>query len=108
MKKNKLFSSKYLPLLKNKYLLTSVGFIIWLSFFDRNDFITTWTYHKKLKALQKEEAFYDEEIKKNTDDLNNLLTNRQTLEKYAREHYLMKKDNEDIFVTVTEHKENKD
>jgi cell division protein FtsB len=102
MKKKTFFPAKYLPYLKNKFLLTAVGFIVWLSFFDRNDFFTTYGYHKKLKSLKKEDAYYREEIKKYTSDLNNLMTNYKTLEKYAREEYLMKKDNEDVYVIIDE------
>ena len=106
MKKNKFFiPRRYLPLFKNKFTLTLLGFLIWLSFFDRNDFITTWSYHNKLESLISEKLYFEEEIKKNTEDLNNLLTNYKTMEKFAREHYLMKKDNEDIYVIVEEKRE---
>ena len=94
------FSEHLLPYLKNKYVLTSLGFLIWISFFDRNDFITTNSYHSKLKALQKEKLYYEEEIEKNKVALNDLMTNRENLEKYGRENYFMKKDNEEIFVIV--------
>jgi cell division protein FtsB len=100
MKSKASLLSRYLPYLKNKYLLTTIGAIIWLGFFDRNDFITTWTYSQKLQALRKEKLYYEEEIKKNKDGLNDLMTNRNTLEKYAREKYYMKKDNEEIFVLI--------
>lgn len=88
--------------MKNRYFLTFLGALIWIGFFDRNDFITTWSYHNKLESLCKEKRFYEEEIKKHTADLNNLMTNKENMEKYAREQYLMKKDNEDIFVVIDE------
>jgi cell division protein FtsB len=103
MKKKKFtIPKKYLPYLKNRYILTFLGALIWLSFFDRNDFITTYEYHKRLKKLCAEEAYYDKEIKQYTEDLNNLITNPANMERYAREKYHMKKDNEDIFVIVDE------
>ena len=95
---------KYLPYLKNKYVLTFLGALIWLSFFDRNDFITSWSYHKKLKSLCNEKIYYEKEVKRYTEDLNNLITNPANMEKYAREKYFMKKDNEDIFVIIDERK----
>lgn len=95
-------ATQYLRYFKNKYVLTLLGFIVWLSFFDRNDFITTWTYHKKLVSLQTEKQFYEDEIKRHTEDLNNLLTNHATMEKYAREQYYMKKDNEDVYLIIEE------
>ena len=105
MKKSKFFiSNKYLTYLKNKYILTFLGALIWLSFFDRNDFITTWSYHNKLKSLQNEESYYEEEIQKYNADLKNLMTNHANMEKYAREKYYMKKDNEDVYVIVDDRK----
>ncbi|MBL0104243.1 MAG: septum formation initiator family protein [Bacteroidetes bacterium] len=93
---------KYLPIIKNKYLLTFVGFLVWLTFFDRNDFITTSAYRHKLTELKAEKSHYDEEILKYKQNLNELMTDHENLEKYARENYYMKKDNEDIFVIVDE------
>ena len=108
MKINKFrIPKEYIPYLKNRYVLTVLGFIIWLSFFDRNDFLTTWSYHKKLSGLRGEKEYYESEIKKYTDDLNNLMTNHANMEKYAREKYYMKKDNEDIYVIVEEPKKEK-
>ena len=99
MKKEKSVSpQKLVPLLKNKYTITFLGFLAWLSFFDRNDFITTHAYQNTLESLKKEMTYYEEGNKKNLADLNNLLTDHQNLIKYARENYLMKKDNEDIYV----------
>ena len=44
-----------------------------MSFFDRNDFITTWSYHSKLVSLRNENAYYESEVKRYTEDLNNLI-----------------------------------
>lgn len=93
-------ASKSFKYLKNKYVLTLLGFIVWLSFFDRNDFLTTWTYHNKLVSLQNEKKYYDEQIIQYTEDLNNLLTNHATMEKYAREKYYMKKENEEVYLVI--------
>ncbi len=90
------------PLLRNKYVLTTLGFIIWLLFFDRHDIISQFKLRKELHKLEEEKAYYVKEIEKDSKNLNELLTNPKTLEKFAREKYLMKKDNEDIFVIVNE------
>jgi cell division protein FtsB len=103
MKKSKQeIFKKYFKYCNNKYLLTFLGFLVWLSFFDRNDFITTWTYHRKLVSLRNEKEYYEKEIKRYADDLNNLLTNHATMEKYAREKYYMKKDNEEVYLIIRE------
>ena len=95
---------KILPFVNNRYFLTGLGFLIWISFFDRNDFVTTWTYSQKLKTVKKEKVHYDEGIIEYKNDLKNLQTDKNNLEKYAREHYLMKKDNEDVFLIVDDQK----
>jgi len=103
MKKFKI-PKRLVPILKNKYFLTLLGFLVWLSFFDRNDFITTWSYHSKLVSLRNENAYYESEVKRYTEDLNNLMTNHANMEKYAREKYYMKKSNEDVFVIIDQSK----
>ena len=56
----------------------------------------------ELNKLEEEKAFYEEEIKKTITDLEDLKSNPKSLEKFAREKYLMKKDNEELFVIVEE------
>ncbi|TAH43754.1 MAG: septum formation initiator family protein [Bacteroidetes bacterium] len=99
-KKQPVFLS-YLGKCRNKYFITALGFIVWLSFFDRNNFITTASYRSQLHKLQSEKEFYETEITRNKEDLIELRTNRANLEKYARERYLMKRDNEEIFVILS-------
>lgn len=94
-------------MLKNKYFITAMSFLLWLSFFDRNDFITQYTYRSKLSALEKERDYYVSENVKNKNDVSDLLTNQKSLERYAREKYRMKRDNEDVFVLVYERQEKK-
>jgi cell division protein FtsB len=96
------FYNRIPPILKNKYVLTTLVFFIWLMFFDRHDIISQVKLRKELKKLEEEKEFYLREIAKDSKNLNELLTNPKTLEKFAREKYLMKKENEDIFVIVKE------
>lgn len=84
--------------LKNKYVITLVVFVVWISFFDQNNFITQYDYIKELHSLEKDKAYFIEELTKTKQELNDLTTNPVTLEKFAREKYFMKKDNEEIFV----------
>jgi cell division protein DivIC len=93
---------KVLPYLKNKYVITLTAFIIWVAFFDRNDLIVQYTYRQKLHQLQQDKRYYIEEVQKSKTDMQELMTNPRNLEKFAREKYLMKKDNEDVFVFVKE------
>lgn len=88
-------------LIKNKYFLTIIALIVWLIFFDKNDFFTQRDTINKLNKLKSDQAYYVAEIEKNKIELQELKTNKESLEKFAREKYLMKKDNEDVFVFVT-------
>ena len=87
--------------LKNKYLLVSLFFITWMSFFDPKDFGLIKERIDKLNELQKSEQQLSKEITDTKAELTLLRSNAGTIERYAREHYLMKKDNEDVFIVKT-------
>ena len=74
---------------------------MWLLFFDKNDVVTQMDLIQKRNKLQKEKEYYISEIENNKINLSELQTNTKSLEVFAREKYLMKKDNEDVFVFVT-------
>jgi len=85
--------------LKNKYLLTTVGFLVWILFFDSRDFITShFRERAQLVNLLNSKAYYEQQIATTRRELQDLKTNPALLEKYARERYLMKRDNEDLFL----------
>jgi cell division protein DivIC len=91
---------KWAPVIKNKYVITSVIFLVWLLFFDRNDIFSQYSYRKQLKKLEADKAYYVTEIEKNKVDMLQLMSDPEHLEKYARERYLMKKDDEEIFLIL--------
>jgi cell division protein FtsB len=91
-------------LFKNKYFLVSVAFLVWMIFFDKNDLFSQYQYHQQVSKLKLERDFYEKETAKVAKDLDELTSNPQKLEKFARERYLMKKDNEDVFVIVKQKK----
>jgi|SRR3984885_1387986 cell division protein DivIC len=85
--------------LKNKYLLTGAGFLVWILFFDSRDLITShFRERAELVRLEKSKKYYEQQIAATRQQLQQLKTNPALLEKYAREKYLMKRDNEDLFV----------
>ena len=93
----KLFS--YIPsYLKNKFLLATIAFVVWMLFFDRNDVFTQGQRKRELRSLQESKEYYTTEIAKERKVSEELKSNPATIEKYAREKYLMKRDNEDIFL----------
>jgi cell division protein FtsB len=91
---------KVFSVVANKYLLTMVGLVVWLTFFDRNDIFTQYDLRQQVLKLEKERNYYLQEIIANNQAIDELHTNQKSLEKFARETYLMKRDNEDIFVIV--------
>ena len=93
---------KIRPWVKNKYIITILIFIIWLLFFDNNNLVDRIKEINHLRQLEKDRKYYLERIDKDSKSLQQLKTNNKNLEKFAREKYLMKKENEDIFVVVEE------
>ena len=79
-----------------------VAVIIWVAFFDKDDMMSQYQLRQKLGQLRTERNYYLDEISKNKNDMNELRTNPANLEKFSREKYLMKKDNEEIFLIVND------
>jgi len=93
---------KRLNFLKNKYILTSLFFIIWLFVFDQNNLVERIRNIKEYKQLLKDKEYYLKKIEEDRQQLKELKTNNENLEKFAREKYYMKKKDEDIFVVLDE------
>ncbi len=90
------------PFFKNFYLMTGFCFLIWMMFLDSNDLISRFKMTAKVRSLENEKEFYLEKISEVEKDRQELMTNKELLEKFAREKYLMKKESEDIFIIQEE------
>jgi cell division protein DivIC len=88
--------------MRNKYSYTTLAFFIYLLFFDQHNLISQYQLRAELNDLRESQEWYEVQIGQTRSDLEELLTNDEKLEKFAREKYLMKKDGEDIFVIVRE------
>ncbi len=86
------------PLFRNFYVVTGFCFLMWMIFLDSNDLISRFKMGSKLRTLTEEKEFYQEKIKEVEKDRQELTTNKELLEKFAREKYLMKRPTEDIFI----------
>ena len=84
--------------LRNKYLLAGSFFVIWMLFFDPKDIPSDFEKRAKLNELQNSEGHLEDLITDSRKELDLLKNNAQSIEKYAREKYMMKKDNEDLFI----------
>lgn len=94
------FLKKLIRIVLNKYLLTTVAFIVWMVFFDSNNLITRNKLQQKLDGLNQEKQFYLQEIRKDSTLAKQLIDDTLQLEKYARERFLMKRANEDIYLVI--------
>jgi cell division protein DivIC len=91
--------TKKLPrLFRNFYFLGILFFVVWMFFFDSNDLVSRYQLGAKLRELENEKEYYQQKINEVKKDQAELMGNRESLEKFAREKYLMKKENEDIFI----------
>lgn len=90
--------SRTLYLLRNKFLLATTAFVVWMLFFDRNDVFTQMQRRSELNELKQSKAYFEKQIAENRKFSKDLQFNAQAIEKYAREKYLMKRDNEDLFI----------
>ena len=84
--------------MRNKYLITFVIFLIWIFFIDTFDIITQLRMNNEFKQLKEQQEFYKAEIEKDSIKVYNLNNNPEEQERFARERFLMKKDNEDVFI----------
>jgi cell division protein DivIC len=87
---------------RNFYVVSSVAFVLWMLFLDSNNLIQRFQLTSKLNSLENEKEYYLEKIKEVEKDRDELFGDRESVEKFAREKYLMKKDTEDIFIIQEE------
>ncbi len=97
--------SRIPSLFRNKYFLATGFFVVWMLFFDRNDFFTLLERRKELRELETSKEHFARQIAENKKFTSDLRTDPASIEKYAREKYLMKRDNEDLFLVREKDKE---
>jgi cell division protein FtsB len=90
--------------IRNKYVIATVLFVLLLIFSERNSIIDQFKLQQQLNRTRAEHEYYRKEIEKVRNEEHELFSSTPNLEKFAREKYLMKRDNEDVFVIVREKK----
>lgn len=94
---------KRLPkIFRNFYFLTLAIFFAWMLLLDSNNLVARYKLGAKLSALEDEKEYYEEKIREVNKDRSELFGDRESLEKFAREKYLMKKESEEIYVIIEE------
>ena len=89
-----------IPLLRNRYVVAFLAFFIWVGFFDQNNLIDRYELSNRIQELERQKVHYKNEIINNKKRIEELQSDPENLEKFAREQYLMKKPDEDIFVVI--------
>lgn len=93
----KLFQSKFFKIISNRYFLILLIFSVWMLFFDENSFLIHQEFDNEIEELQESINFYEKEIKQNKKMIESL-EDPEKLEKFAREVYQMKKEDETMFL----------
>jgi cell division protein FtsB len=94
------FWHKVYSLLTNKYLITLLLFGVWIIFFDKHNLVDRYKSKEHLNQLKKDTVFYQSKIRSDREKMKLLKTNPQNLERFAREQYLMKSPDEDVFIIL--------
>ena len=90
---------RFIPsFLRNKYLLTLSGFAVWMVFFDKNDLFTQLERSSNLREIEESKAYFSQKIAESKKFSQDIQSNAAAIEKFAREKYLMKRENEDLFL----------
>ena len=85
-------------IVKDKYFLATVFFLVWICFFDQNDVFTRAEIENEIKELKSDMTYYKDQVEDLRLTQENLQNSDKELERFAREKYYMKKDGEDIYV----------
>lgn len=101
------YPEKLPPILRNKYFVTLSVFIIWIFLLDGNNLVERYGQMKELKKLRKDSEYYQQRIEEDKKKLEELKTDNNNLEKFAREQYRMKRKDEDLYLVITPSEERK-
>ncbi|WP_396142902.1 septum formation initiator family protein [Flavobacterium sp.] len=95
--KNLLANYPFLKFLANRYILVLIVFIVWVLFLDNYSYLEHRVLDKEIEEIEDNIKYYKTEIKKDSASIKHL-KNNDRVEKYAREKYYMKRENEDIYI----------
>ncbi len=92
--------SKTYNLLRNKYFIVGLIFIVWMIFFDENNLVAHHRNKKRLSALKSQKEYYIEKIAEDNQKIEELRSGQNNLEKYAREQFYMSRPDEDVYMII--------
>jgi cell division protein FtsB len=91
-------AKKLFRIITNKFLLTGIAFLVWMLYFDQNDWSSQQRRKQELQDTEDNIAYLNSEIARMEKDHADMKSNPQKIEQYAREHYKMKRENEDLYI----------
>ena len=92
-------------ILRNKYLLSVTVFAVWMLFFDKNDVFTQMQRRRDLAEIEESKTYFSQKIAESKKFSKDIQSDAAAIEKFARERYLMKRENEDLFLVQSMEKE---
>ena len=102
--KTVLGESKVFKFIRNKYVLATTFFLVWVLFIDTNNIFVWMNDLKTVAQQEKQKEYYREAIRQTDEKLNQLTSNKDSLEKFAREQYLFHEKDEVVFVITPDSK----
>jgi cell division protein DivIC len=93
-------NSRLYKILTNRYAMVGLAAFLWMMFADDYNFISQWKLRREISRLEEDMAYYQTELEKVNEERLIFKENREEIERFAREQYLMKKENEDLFLVV--------
>ncbi|GGE97148.1 Septum formation initiator [Chishuiella changwenlii] len=100
--KKKIKDTRVFKFVWNRYFILTVAFLVWMFFFDQNSFFVHRELDKQIRLLENDEEYFQENLDRETEKLNQLNNNPAEIERIAREQHFLKKDDEDIFIIQEE------
>lgn len=92
--------SKVLKFIRNKYVVVTMFFLVWVLFIDTNNLFVWLDDLSTVSSQQRQKEYYRQAIKQTDEKLNELTSNKDSLEKFAREQYLFHQKDEEVFIVV--------
>ncbi|WP_347173931.1 FtsB family cell division protein [Polaribacter uvawellassae] len=89
--------NKFVRFFTNRYVIILIAFSVWMFFFDENSYLVHKEFNKEIDELETAIEFYKKKIEEDKLTIKNLEDSVE-IERFAREQYLMKKENEDIYI----------
>lgn len=94
---SKIQENRFFKIMTNVFVMIFVPFLVWMLFFDENSYLVHRKFNQEIEELQQTITFYENKITKDKAMIKKLEDSLE-LERFAREQYLMKKENEELFI----------